>query len=78
MNEFPSYIVIEGPIGVGKTTLAKRLANHYGSDLILEGAAENPFLPQFYENPKGAALAAQLFFLLQRLGSFVFHSTTIK
>lgn len=67
MNELPSYIVVEGPIGVGKTTLAKRLSNHYGSDLILEGAAENPFLPQFYENPKGAALAAQLFFLFQRI-----------
>ncbi len=68
MLKLPDYIVIEGPIGVGKTTLARRLADHYGSDLILEGANENPFLPKFYENPKGAALAAQLFFLFQRIG----------
>ncbi len=67
MLKLPDYIVIEGPIGVGKTTLARRLADHYGSDLILEGADENPFLPKFYENPKGAALAAQLFFLFQRI-----------
>jgi len=67
MLKLPGYIVVEGPIGVGKTTLARRLANHYGSDLILEGADENPFLPKFYENPKGAALAAQLFFLFQRI-----------
>ncbi|MFK8067760.1 MAG: deoxynucleoside kinase, partial [Gammaproteobacteria bacterium] len=67
MNSPLKYIVVEGSIGVGKTTLAKRLAKHFGSDLILEGAAENPFLPQFYENPAGAALAAQLFFLFQRI-----------
>ena len=67
MLKLPDYIVIEGPIGVGKTTLARRLASHYGSDLILEGSDENPFLPKFYENPKGAALAAQLFFLFQRI-----------
>ena len=67
MLKLPNYIVVEGPIGVGKTTLSRRLASYYGSDLILEGAAENPFLPKFYENPKGAALAAQLFFLFQRI-----------
>ncbi len=67
MNNPLKYIVVEGSIGVGKTTLAKRLAKHFGSDLILEGAAENPFLPSFYENPAGAALAAQLFFLFQRI-----------
>ncbi len=60
------YIVVEGPIGVGKTTLAGKLAQSFGCDLLLEGAAENPFLPRFYENPRAAALPTQLFFLLQR------------
>ncbi len=62
----PRFIVIEGPIGVGKTTLAKKLAHSFGSELLLEGAAENPFMQRFYENPKAAALSTQLFFLLQR------------
>ncbi len=60
------YIVIEGPIGVGKTSLARRLAQTFESDLLLEGAAENPFLERFYRNPREAALPAQLFFLFQR------------
>lgn len=60
------YIVVEGPIGVGKTTLASRLAQSFGCNLLLEGAAENPFLPRFYDNPRAAALPTQLFFLLQR------------
>jgi deoxyadenosine/deoxycytidine kinase len=59
-------IVIEGPIGVGKTSLARRLARSFGSELILEQADENPFLERFYRNPRGAALQAQLFFLFQR------------
>lgn len=62
----PRYIVVEGPIGVGKTTLARKLAETYGSDLLLEGAAENPFMERFYHNPRAAALPTQLFFLLQR------------
>lgn len=62
----PGYIVIEGPIGVGKTSLARRLADSYGSELLLEGAAENPFLERFYRNPRQGALSTQLFFLLQR------------
>ncbi|MDH5473032.1 MAG: deoxynucleoside kinase [Gammaproteobacteria bacterium] len=62
----PGYIVIEGPIGVGKTTLAKKLAETFGSELLLEGANENPFISKFYENPRAAALPTQLFFLLQR------------
>ena len=62
----PDYIVVEGPIGVGKTTLANKLAHSFGSDLLLEGAHENPFLEKFYENPKAAALPTQLFFLFQR------------
>ena len=66
MPEQPQFIVIEGPIGVGKTTLAHRLAESYDSDLLLEGADDNPFLSKFYENPRGAAFPTQLFFLLQR------------
>ena len=62
----PGFIVVEGPIGVGKTTLANKLATSFGSDLLLEGADENPFLEKFYDNPKAAALPTQLFFLLQR------------
>lgn len=62
----PRHIVIEGPIGVGKTSLARRLADHYGSDLLLEQAEENPFLERFYREPKRYALPTQLFFLFQR------------
>lgn len=62
----PDYIVVEGPIGVGKTTLANKLAKSFASDLLLEGADENPFLEKFYDDPKAAALPTQMFFLLQR------------
>ena len=62
----PKYIVIEGPIGVGKTSLAKLLAEEFGSDLILEDPNGNPFLERFYREPRQAALATQLFFLTQR------------
>jgi len=64
--EGPRYIVVEGPIGVGKTSLAKRLAKSFASELILEQAEENPFLERFYRNRKQSALPTQLFFLFQR------------
>ncbi|MAF83247.1 MAG: deoxynucleoside kinase [Gammaproteobacteria bacterium] len=60
------YIVIEGPIGVGKTSLARRLAESLDSELLLEQAEANPFLERFYRNPREAALPTQLFFLFQR------------
>jgi len=66
MNGNLDYIVVEGPIGVGKTTLAKRLAQSFGSDVLLEAAEENPFLERFYQEPRSAALQTQLFFLFQR------------
>jgi len=62
----PRYIVVEGPIGVGKTTLAQRLAAALKADLLLELAAENPFLPRFYQQPESSALPTQLHFLFQR------------
>lgn len=66
VTKTPGFIVVEGPIGVGKTTLANKLAKSFGSDLLLEGADENPFLEKFYDDPKAAALPTQMFFLLQR------------
>lgn len=60
------FIAIEGPIGVGKTSLARRLAASYGADLLLEEADGNPFLPKFYEDPTRHALATQLHFLFNR------------
>ena len=65
-GERPGYIVVEGPIGVGKTSLARRLAESFETDLVLEGSDENPFLERFYEDPRAGALPAQLFFLFQR------------
>jgi deoxyadenosine/deoxycytidine kinase len=62
----PAFIAVEGPIGVGKTTLAKRLAASFNYQTLLEEAEENPFLEKFYRNRKQGALAAQLFFLFQR------------
>jgi len=61
------YIVVEGPIGVGKTTLARAIAEASGAALVLEDPGANPFLPRFYDNPERYALPAQLFFLFQRI-----------
>ncbi len=63
----PGYIAVEGPIGVGKTTLARRIADTFEYDLMLEEAELNPFLERFYQNRQQTALATQLFFLFQRV-----------
>jgi deoxyadenosine/deoxycytidine kinase len=60
------FVVVEGPIGVGKTSLARRLAGSFGSELVLEQGEENPFLERFYRNPRAAAFQTQLYFLFQR------------
>ena len=61
------YIVVEGPIGVGKTSLARRLAERLKSGLLLERPEQNPFLPRFYQDMERFALPTQLFFLFQRI-----------
>ena len=60
------YIAVEGVIGVGKTSLAKKLAKHFNGKKLLEGFEENPFLKDFYNNPRQFAFPTQLFFLLSR------------
>ncbi len=62
----PNYIAIEGVIGAGKTTLAKMLADRLSAELMLDDAFNNPFLADFYKNPKRYALSTQLYFLLTR------------
>jgi len=63
----PPYIAVEGPIGVGKTTLTKYLAESFNYDTLLEKADENPFLEKFYASERNSALPTQLFFLFQRI-----------
>jgi deoxyadenosine/deoxycytidine kinase len=65
IDKYP-YIVIEGPIGSGKTTLARKFADRFSFNLLLENAAANPFLPKFYQEAERYALPTQLFFLFQR------------
>jgi deoxyadenosine/deoxycytidine kinase len=62
----PRYITVEGPIGVGKTTLANKLADAFGYPVLLEPSSENPFLDRFYRDGRKHALPTQLFFLLHR------------
>lgn len=66
LTEKYPYIVIEGPIGSGKTTLAKQFAERFPVNLLLENAGANPFLPRFYQDAARYALPTQLFFLFQR------------
>ncbi len=67
MTLSPKHIAVEGPIGVGKTTLARKIAAQLGAGLVLEQPAENPFLERFYKAPSQFALQTQLFFLFQRV-----------
>ena len=79
------YIVVEGPIGVGKTTLARAISEASGASLMLEEPEANPFLARFYENAERYALPTQLFFLFQRIDqlaalnqSDLFHRATVS
>ena len=65
-TSLPRYIAVEGCIGVGKTTLARNIAQLFNYDMLLEQPEENPFLERFYRDPKSTALPTQLFFLFQR------------
>ena len=66
MNDLDSYIAIEGPIGVGKTSLAKMIAERLNARIVFEDFKKNPFLEEFYEDPENNALQTQIWFLLQR------------
>jgi len=66
-REIPRYIAVEGPIGAGKTTLTKYLAETFNYETVLERADENPFLERFYAKERNSALPTQLFFLFQRI-----------
>jgi len=66
-RDTPGLIVVEGPVGVGKTSLARRLADAFDCELILEEPDDNPFLERFYRSRKQYALPTQLYFLFQRV-----------
>ncbi len=80
------YVAIEGNIGAGKTTLARMLASHWDAELLLEEFEDNPFLPQFYENPERHAFAVELYFLADRYHQLrqrlsnpsLFHQLTVS
>ncbi len=66
-SSFPySYLCIEGNLGAGKTTLARKLSNTHDMHCILEQFTDNPFLPHFYKNPERYAFPVELFFLTER------------
>ncbi len=64
------FLAVDGVIGVGKSSLAKILAEKFSANLVEEQFAENPFLPKFYDNPEAFAFQTQIFFLLSRLNQF--------
>ncbi|MEX0943161.1 MAG: deoxynucleoside kinase [Pseudomonadales bacterium] len=66
-SDLPRYIAVEGPIGVGKTSFTKRLAEVFNYETVLEAPEVNPFLERFYQNRRQAALQTQLFFLFERM-----------
>ena len=66
MKELEAYIAIEGPIGVGKTSLAERIADKLNARKVFENFEDNPFLKDFYDDPESNAFQTQIFFLLQR------------
>lgn len=66
MTPFHSYIAVEGLIGAGKTTLARRLAERWNGRLVMEEFEDNPFLPRFYEDPERYGFSVELSFLAQR------------
>jgi len=66
-KKVPKFLAVEGPVGVGKTTLTKLLAESFRYETFLEQPSDNPFLADFYKNPSQSALATQLFFLFQRV-----------
>lgn len=79
------YIVVEGPIGAGKTSLARQLAEHADADILLEHPEDNPFLPRFYDDMARFALPTQLTFLFQRADQLrplaqldLFHRPTVS
>ena len=79
--KLPNYIAIEGPIGVGKTSLAKKIAKEYDYDLCLEKPDENPFLGSFYNDQQKYAFSTQMYFVMQRsqqINQFIFEEVKSK
>jgi deoxyguanosine kinase len=83
-SSVPEYIVVEGPMGVGKSSLASRLAKYFDADILFEQPQENPFLEKFYQSREKYALPTQLHFLFQRCQQMkslqqrdLFHSSVV-